>query len=105
MNERLNDKFGKFEAHITCDKMYAGTVETVADQNPPWTFSVITGCPILGTGTYCYLSGFDRNSEKLLDSMQGIALTLTRLGVPVLRQKIERIVFDTKTDVNEITPL
>jgi len=95
-------KQGGYEAHITCDKQYAREVEQVAEATG-WVFSVISGCPILGQGTYCYLTNYNKdNPALLLASMQGVSRGLQDRGVSVLRSKIEHIVYDSKTGVNEL---
>lgn len=68
-----------------------------------WTFSQISGCPLLGQGTYCYLTGYSKDDpRKLRDIMRQITDDAKLLGVEPLRCKIEHIVFDSKTGVNEI---
>ena len=48
---------GRFEWHITVDKAHRSIAMMLAKQRGH-TFSEITGCPILGQGTYCYITGF-----------------------------------------------
>jgi len=91
----------KFEAHITCDKEHAKQVEDIATQTG-WFFSVIAGCPILGQGTYCYLTNYDSDELELLKSMRNVQSKLHQLNITEKRMKIERIVFDTKTHHNEL---
>lgn len=91
----------RFEAHITCDKEHAKQAEDIA-QKTGWFFSVIAGCPILGKGTYCYLTNYDSDERALLSSMYIVQADLHALGIMEKRMKIERIVFDTKTNHNEL---
>jgi hypothetical protein len=91
----------KFEAHITCDKEDAKQVEDIA-QDTGWFFSVIAGCPLLGKGTYCYLTNYDSDEQALLGSMQNVQRQLHRHNIVEKRMKIERIIFDTKTGHNEL---
>ena len=95
---------GKFEAHITCDQQYYRVVESIgqllASAGHTWVYSQITGCPILGSGTYCHLSGFNTNPRQLKQDMDDVAQALRDNGVPVLRAKIEQIVYDNKTGIN-----
>jgi hypothetical protein len=93
---------GRFEAHLTFDVLYGTEVRKVSDADPTWVFSQITGCPLLGPGTYCYLTGYDTDPEDLLTRMNFVASVVKGRGIPVLRSKIERIVYDTKTGVNEV---
>lgn len=92
---------GRFEAHITLDKTHATEVAKVADSTG-WTFSQITGCPLLGPGTYCYLTGYNTDDQKLMEAMDDNVVALAHKGIVALRLKIERIVYDTKTNVNEV---
>ncbi len=94
----------RYEAHITLDKEYAAIAQDLAEKIPgPWVYSAITGCPILGQGTYCYLTSYDESLAAMhfrLEQMRKIMVWKHQI-VP-LRMKIERIVFDTKTEINEI---
>lgn len=93
----------RYEAHITCDLKDAKAVEDLASAySMDWVYSQIAGCPILGKGTYCYLTGYSPDQEQLHSRVQATASLLRRGGVEPLRLKIERIVFDTKTGVNEL---
>ena len=92
---------GRFEAHITFPKHTHKHVEA-AGEREGWVFSAITGCPLLGQGDYCYLTSYDTDSDKLLASMDTVAATLAKQGIIALRLKIERIVYDTKTGVDEL---
>jgi hypothetical protein len=91
----------RYESHITVDKRHAEFVDYIATLHG-WTFSVIAGCPLLGQGTYCYLTGYDTNARKLRTRVQGTADILKANGIEPLRLKIERIIWDTKTGVDEI---
>lgn len=97
----------RFEAHITIDKQHASQVQCLAEDaaaglSTDWVFSQITGCPILGQGTYCYLTAYDSDSRRLFERMNKIIFHLATLSIPVLRSKIEHIVYDTKTNINEL---
>lgn len=94
----------RYEAHLTFDKIHGTEIAKLAESNPPWVFSQITGCPLLGPGTYCYLTGYDKQSPlTLLADMERLGTLCEAQGIPVLRSKIERIVFDSKTGVNEVS--
>ena len=94
-------KKGGYEAHMTFDREHAKAVEDMA-MATSWVYSVITGCPLLGQGTYCYLTNYDKTSpEKLVEEMKRISSALDYINVPCLRAKVEHIVYDTKTGVNE----
>jgi hypothetical protein len=92
---------GRFEWHITINKEYRKDVIEISEELN-LVFSEITGCPILGQGTYCYLTGYDTND---LTALYNIKLTEKKLmdrNIPILRSKMENIWFDTKTNVNRI---
>jgi hypothetical protein len=91
----------RYESHITVDRQHAPIVKAVAE-NHGFVYSEIAGCPILGQGTYCYLTGYATNARELRTRVQRAADVLTSLHVEPLRLKIERIVWDTKTGVDEI---
>lgn len=95
-------KRGGYEAHMTFDREYATAVRD-AGENVGMCFSIITGCPLLGQGTYCYLTAYDKDHpEFLVGNMQNVEKTLLSQGVPTLRSKVEHILYDTKTGVNEL---
>jgi len=98
-----NGRAGRFEWHITLDQQHRSTAQKIADAFG-FTFSEITGCPILGQGTYCYITGFDTNSEIALSEVNTVLRVLVTYNVPVLRAKIEDIVYDTKTNVDRLGP-
>jgi hypothetical protein len=92
----------RYESHITCDKEHAHRVEAIAKLQG-WSYSAIAGCPLLGQGTYCYLTGYDGESaDRLRDRVEDTARLLREEGIEPLRLKIEQIIWDTKTGVNEI---
>lgn len=91
----------KFEAHLTMDLHYAEPARKVAETYG-WTYSQIAGCPLLGQGTYCYLTHYNKEAHVLKAQMEAIQRRLTGESVPILRAKIERIVYDTRTGVDEL---
>jgi hypothetical protein len=92
----------KFEAHITVHIKDAELVKRLAEGTNYWKYSQIEGDALMGPKPYCYLTGYDVDAGVLLASV-GVAVTVLRQGgVDVLREKIERIIFDTKTGVNEL---
>src|SRR5690349_9915611 len=94
----------KYEAHITFDKQYAEKLKPgLATSTVNWQYSAIDDDPIMGQKPYCYWTGYSSDPNVLLGSMQAVSWALTGSGVPVLRQKIERIIYDTKTGVDELT--
>lgn len=93
---------GRFEWHITCPQSHATDVARLADL-AGIVFSQIAGCPILGAGTYCYLTGYDTESNEALARVAEIERLLAESGIPILRSKIENIVYDTKTGVDTLS--
>jgi hypothetical protein len=94
----------RYESHITVDKQHAKEVENIGNLYG-MKFSVIAGCPLLGSGTYCYLTHYDGESaERLRDKVLEVDAHLMAAGIKPLRLKIEQIIWDTKTGVNEIDP-
>lgn len=91
----------RYEAHITAPDASHETVRK-AGEALGWKFSRITGCPLLGPGTYCYLTGYATEVGTIRKLLDAAVVQLERDGIPVLRAKIERIVYDTRTGVDEI---
>lgn len=90
------------EAHITLAQGDRDVARELADTYA-WVFSEITGCPILGQGTYCYLTGYDPDADALWVELTNLAAICRLRGLTVLREKIERIVYDTKTGRDEVS--
>lgn len=90
-----------YEAHITFKLEHREKVETCCP--PGWKFSAIDGDPVLGKGVFCYLTSYDSSDSMLLSRMERVCQGFDYLGVKAVRQKIERIVYDTKTSRNEVT--
>lgn len=85
----------KFEAHITCPREDSGVVAERSNEH--WVFSAIDGDPVMGKRPYCYLTGYSTSAEELLGRMTAMAAMLRADGVEVLREKMEEIIYDTKT--------
>jgi hypothetical protein len=94
----------KFEAHITCPREQADAVRAIGALEG-WTFSQIDGDPIMGAGVKCYLSAYSTHAVRLLAEMRDVERSLALAGLTVLRTKVEQILFDSKTGVDEITNL
>jgi hypothetical protein len=86
-----------YEAHITYEIEHREAVEK--HRSDKWKFSAIDGDPILGKKVFCYLTSYDSSATRLLERMQE---EVSRIGVKEVRQKIEKIVYDTKTSRNEV---
>lgn len=92
-----------YEAHITLNKDDREIAQR-AEGQWGWVFSEITGCPILGQGTYCYLTGYDPDGQQLKAEMEQVMAWIGQKqpNTLILRAKIEHIVYDTKTGRNEL---
>lgn len=88
----------KFEAHITCPRDASETVKSLtADGHGDWVFSAIDGDPIMGKLAYCYLTAYDVHAETLIARLNAKAAAIRKAGVLVLREKMEEIIYDSKT--------
>lgn len=91
-----------YECHITVSVAHADIATDVAKLFG-WKTSEIARDPLLGDDTFFYLTKHDRSGVKLRTNMEVAAMQLEARGVPVLRQKIEHIIFDTKTNTDLFT--
>lgn len=92
---------GKFEAHITLDKSFASRLKEGING---WSYSAIDDDPIMGQKPYCYLTAYNVDVDVLREAMDLTLAVLYEMSIPTLRIKIERIVFDSKTGVDELGP-
>lgn len=86
-----------YEAHLTYAEEFGPQVEQRCP--PGWKFSTIAGDPVLGKARYCYLTSHGKFARTLLLRARVAELVL---GLPCLRLKIEKIVYDTKTGIDEV---
>jgi hypothetical protein len=90
----------KYEAHITLDKEYGPRLR---EGLKGWQYSAIDDDPIMGQKPYCYLTSYDHDPDNLLERMLVVEDILAyEMDIPVLRKKIERIIYDSKTGVDEL---
>lgn len=96
----------KFEAHITYDRILRPKVEPIGE-SLGWKGSAIDPDPIMGDKPYAYLTAYDTDPKRLLTRMDDVVAAMAHLEpcVVALRLKIERIIYDTKTGVDELTHL
>lgn len=87
----------KFECHLTFDKIRAEVVKAQACDG--WKFSEISGDPIMGERPYAYLTAYDDNFPDMFRRMEEKVQYFSNYGIICLREKIELIVYDTKTKV------
>lgn len=85
-----------FECHITTEVGFAESATAVANI-AGWKTSEIKRDPVLGDGSHFYLTAHSRDYETLLRKMLTTADAMRALNIPVVRQKIEGILLDTKT--------
>lgn len=92
-----------YEAHITF-RLDGNCVE-IAEQGElyGWKYSAIQGDPALDDRkTFSYLTRHEDNPTKLFTEMLFIVGELAKVGIFPLRQKIEHIVYDTKSGINTL---
>lgn len=87
-----------FECHITIPQVLDGLGKVVARLRG-WKTSEIARDPVLGPETYFYLTLHRGSYPELEEEMIACCRDLQRLDCPVIRCKIEQIVFDTKTGI------
>ncbi len=94
----------RYECHITLNKPKS-TEEArklfsiAANHNMKTSF--IAGDPVLGSGKYFYLNGFDISFDLLKQRMELAVALIRNHNIEVLREKIEQILHDTKTNYFE----
>lgn len=91
----------RYECHITLhkpvDTKLARKLFTISKEYNMKT-SWITGDPVTGPGKWFYISGYSTSYEELLANMKKAAEQVRNLGIEVVREKIEQIMYDTKTN-------
>lgn len=84
-----------FECHITCNLADAEGAQIVAEELN-WSTSQIERDPVLGKGSYFYLTSHEKDFLRLFGRMQSATNVLRLRGIAVVRQKIEAILYDRK---------
>jgi hypothetical protein len=90
----------KFECHITVDRPHdeIGFESFKALANEfGWKTSYIQGDPLLGDKAFFYFTKYSTDAWQLRVSMERLSECL-RKATPVIREKIEEIIYDTKTN-------
>lgn len=90
----------KYESHITLikpenDDEFNKLVDIA--EKIGMKSSWITGDPILGPGKYFYISGYSDNFDILYTKVKEASQKLVDAQFKVIREKIEQIMYDTKT--------
>lgn len=87
-----------FECHITIPVSHAEAGEALAKARG-WKTSEIKRDPVLGDASHFYLTKHSSSVSTLFRDMENTELFLEMQEVPILRKKIEAILYDTKTGV------
>lgn len=87
-----------FECHITVSTDDAEAATTVAKMCH-WKTSEIARDPILGDKNFFYLTSHATDYNDMWSRLKAASRMLQESAVPVLREKIELIMFDTKVKV------
>jgi hypothetical protein len=91
-----------YECHITVDTVYAEAATIIA-QDLHWKTSEIARDPVLGNKNFFYLTTHSSKAPVIFARMEEACNVLEAAGVPVIRQKIELIIHDTK-ETNRAIP-
>ena len=69
-----------------------------------WKFSCIDGDPVLGAGVKCYATmhySSLKTRAHVIERVNAVAESLTRLGAAVIRRKVEYVLYDSKQGIIE----
>lgn len=93
----------KFESHLTAHIKDAEYLEKGCTSESEFKFSKIEGDALMGAKPHCYITTYDTDPKKLLQRNEFARDFLSKeFGVATLRIKIEEIIYDTKTGVNNL---
>ena len=84
-----------FECHVTIALEHGDLGQQVASALH-WSTSEIERDPLLGKASYFYLTTHDTDLVRMTTRMRECVDALQAIGVPVVREKIEVIIHDTK---------
>lgn len=85
-----------FECHITLMSSQGEQATEIA-KNLHWKTSEIARDPVLGNDTYFYLTTHTDNLPAMMTKLAGARGQLQQAGIEIIREKIEVIIYDTKT--------
>lgn len=87
-----------FECHITVSTEHAA-VATVIAEECHWKTSEIARDPVLGDKNFFYLTTHTKDYGSMWTRLRNCVVLLEEKNVPIIREKIELIVHDTKVKV------
>jgi len=83
------------EIHVTTSTKFAAKAQEIA-QTLHWKTSEIARDPVLGNDTFFYLTTHSASVKAAFTRLEYCVKQLEEVGVEVIRQKIEIVIFDTK---------
>ncbi len=86
-----------YECHITVSTEHAEKAAEIA-RICHWKTSEIARDPILGDKNFYYLTSHSAEFDAMFERMRACCNMLESFDVPVIREKIELIIHDTKTN-------
>lgn len=88
----------KFECHIILKDAPTDQLQHLGNMMG-WSYSCIQGDPMLGQAAYQYLTAYFSTKKMAIQATDTLATFLTNLHYPdpVVRRKVEYIVYDTRT--------
>lgn len=87
-----------FECHITVSTDDAEAATTIAKELH-WKTSEIARDPVLGDKNFFYLTTHTKGYPEMWDRLRFCVAQLEAMAVPIIREKIEMIIHDTKVKI------
>lgn len=87
-----------YECHITVSTEHA-EIATMVAKDFHWKTSEIARDPVLGDKNFFYLTTHTNDFPQMWEKMNRASAQLKLMDVPVIREKIELIIHDTKVKV------
>jgi hypothetical protein len=87
-----------FECHITVSTDDAEKATEIANAYH-WKTSEIARDPVLGDKNFFYLTSHSKQYNEMWNKLKATVIMLEASSVPVIREKIELIVHDTKVKI------
>lgn len=90
----------RYESHITIERpnniIAVVLLENIAKSNN-MKLTYVADDAVLGVGKWYYINGYDTDFNTLLSKVKDVSEQLKTKGFNVIREKIEQIMYDTKT--------